>query len=135
MRGPDNDSAGTRPRSSAAHADPDSDAHSMGMLAHLLGSVLGCVLGPLGLLGPLMLWLSMRKDHPFIDDQGKEASNFQLHLLIWHAGAFVLQLLGFGLFSPDVVPRALSLVFGLIAASRARRGIAYRYPVTIRVIQ
>ncbi len=45
MRGPDNDSAGTRPRSSAAHADPDSDAHSMGMLAHLVGSVLGCVLG------------------------------------------------------------------------------------------
>ena len=135
-RGPEDEAAsGTSSPARAGSADPTNEAHSMGMLAHLLGAVLGCVLGPLGLIGPLMIWLSMRTDDPFIDEQGKEAINFQLHLLIWHAGAFVLAVAGFALFSPHYVPRALSLVFGLLGARDARRGTSYRYPFTTRVIR
>ena len=50
------------------------------MLAHLLGALLG-------FLGPLIIWLVKKDDHPFVAEQSKEALNFQLTLLIWYVAA------------------------------------------------
>src|SRR4051794_22840279 len=50
---------------------PTKDAVTMGMLCHLLGIFTG-------FLGPLIIWLLKKDEHPFIDDQGKEALNFQI---------------------------------------------------------
>src|SRR2546423_4278523 len=53
---------------------PDEDSKTMAMLAHLLGI--------LGFLGPLIIWLIKKDQSPFVNDQGKEALNFHLTLLI-----------------------------------------------------
>ncbi|ADU52047.1 hypothetical protein Tmar_1964 [Thermaerobacter marianensis DSM 12885] len=46
---------------------------------------------PLGnLLGPLVLWLVKRNDHPFIDRQGKEALNFQISVTLYAVVLIVL---------------------------------------------
>ncbi|MEC7445671.1 MAG: DUF4870 domain-containing protein, partial [Planctomycetota bacterium] len=47
------------------------DVANMAMLAHLLGALVG-------FLGPLILWVVKKDEHEFIDDQSKEALNFQL---------------------------------------------------------
>ena len=51
------------------------DVANLAMLAHLLGALVG-------FLGPLILWVVKKDEHEFIDDQSKEALNFQLTLLI-----------------------------------------------------
>src|SRR6266852_3321441 len=53
------------------------DDKTMGMICHLLGIILG-------IIGPLIIWLIKKDQSKFVDDQGKEALNFQIVLLILH---------------------------------------------------
>ena len=92
------------------------DVANMAMLAHLLGALVG-------FLGPLILWVVKKDEHEFIDDQSKEALNFQLTLLIWHFGAIVIVVLSCGLiFFAPLVPVALQLIFGIMGAVSASKG-------------
>ena len=93
---------------------------------HLLGALVG-------FLGPLILWVVKKDEHEFIDDQSKEALNFQLTLLIRHFGAIVIAVLSWGfIFFAPLVPVALQLIFGIMGAVSASKGERYRYPMTIR---
>ena len=101
------------------------DARNMAMLAHLLGLI--------GFLGPLLIWLLKKDDDQFIDDQGKEALNFQLTLLIGYLIGGVLTLILIGI----LVVLALGImhiVFAIMGALKAKEGIAYRYPICIRFL-
>ena len=99
------------------------------MLAHLLGALLGFI-------GPLIIWLVKKDDHPFIDDQGKEALNFQLTVLIWYVGATVITMVTCGfLFFVMFVPMLLQIIFGIIGTVQANNGLYYRYPMSIRFIK
>ncbi|MDN5862008.1 MAG: DUF4870 domain-containing protein [Salinisphaera sp.] len=107
---------------------------------HLLG-FLGLVV-PFGhILGPLFLWLIQREGRPFVDDQGREAVNFQISftlwaiiggalffLLIWTVIVPILVFIGF------IVLGIVWLVCTILAAVRASRGDAYRYPWTLRLL-
>ena len=53
----------------------ESDERTMSLLAHILGGVT-CV------VGPLIIWMLKKDESPFVDDQGKEATNFQITMLI-----------------------------------------------------
>jgi len=105
------------------------DEKMMGMLAHMLGIVVGFV-------GPLIIWLIKREESKFIDDQGKEALNFQLTMLIgWVVCSFLAVVTcGFGgvLYLPMFV---LVVVFSIIGGLKAKEGVLYRYPLTIRMIK
>ena len=35
------------------------------------------------ILGPLLIWILKKEEFPFVDDQGKEALNFQLSITIY----------------------------------------------------
>ncbi len=98
------------------------------MLAHLLGALLG-------FLGPLIIWMTKKDTSAFVDDQGKEALNFQLTVLIIHLVGFVLVVVSCGfLFFIPLVPWMLQLIFGIIGSTKANQGEYYRYPFTIRMI-
>ena len=59
-------------------AMPDSEARKWAMIAHLAGFI-GYLMPVIGsLIGPLLVWQLKKDQHPFIDDQGKEALNFQI---------------------------------------------------------
>jgi len=104
---------------------PDKDSITMAMLCHLLGIFTG-------FLGPLIIWLIKKDSSPFVDDQGKEALNFQLTALI----ATVACMFGFCLMPFLLAAVHITrLVFSIIATVKANQGIAYRYPVTIRLIR
>ncbi|HZV47575.1 MAG TPA: DUF4870 domain-containing protein, partial [Thermodesulfovibrionales bacterium] len=63
--------------------DVEQKVRNWGMLCHLgaLAAFLGIPLGHL--LGPFIIWLIKKNDHPFIDEQGKESLNFQISMSIY----------------------------------------------------
>jgi uncharacterized protein len=104
---------------------PDKDSITMGMLCHLLGIFTGFV-------GPLIIWLIKKDSSPFVDDQGKEALNFQITALIATIGS----IFGFCFMHiVFIVVQVARLVFSIIATVEASKGVAYRYPVTLRLIK
>ncbi|HYE75506.1 MAG TPA: DUF4870 domain-containing protein [Blastocatellia bacterium] len=111
------------------------DDRTMAMFCHLAG-VAGLIIFPviLNVVGPLIVW-SMKKDQSwFIDDQGKEAVNFQISLSIYLfiASLTVIVLIGF-LLAPAVWLGGV--ILSIIAALKANEGGTYRYPMTIRFIK
>ncbi|MDR1350393.1 MAG: DUF4870 domain-containing protein [Zoogloeaceae bacterium] len=105
------------------------DDKNLALLAHLLGIVLG-------FLGALVIWL-INKDNPqkaFVNDQAKEALNFQLTLLIAYfvSGALIIVVIGIFLLPVLVIG---NIVFCIIAGIAAGKGTEYRYPITLRLIK
>ncbi len=110
-----------------AGPEPDSDSRTMAMLAHLLAIFIG-------FLGPLIIWLVKKDQSPFVNDQGKEALNFQLTVLIAWFVAGLLACLVVGIFLFPLIWIG-NLILCIIAAVKANRGEAYRYPFNIRFIR
>jgi len=106
---------------------PSKDDRTMAMLCHLLAIVLGFI-------GPLIIWLIKKDGSQFVDDQGKEALNFQLTMLIAFAvsGLSICIFIGFVLLPAVAI---FDLVFCIIAAVKANGGEAYRYPINIRMVK
>jgi uncharacterized Tic20 family protein len=110
-----------------------------GMFAHLAG-VAAILLGGMGFLGPLIVWLVKKDQMPFVNDQGKESLNYQINVLVLLAVlgpiSVIMAFLTFGLI---LIPAGaafvvLAIVMPIVAAMKANTGEAYRYPLIIRVI-
>lgn len=114
--------------------DADKNARTMGMLCHLLGLLILTQLSFGQIWGPLILWLVKRDDHPFIDEQGKEALNFQISMTIYMLLCVPLVFVGIGILLL-VALQILDVVLCIIAGLKANEGIAYKYPFTIRFIK
>jgi uncharacterized Tic20 family protein len=110
---------------------PDANARQWAMIAHL-SALAGLVIG-LNWLGPLIVYLVKKDEHPFIADQSREALNFNISVFIYIIAAAVLILLFIGILLLPAVAIAW-LVLTIIAAIRANNGEAYRYPLTIRLV-
>lgn len=112
----------------------DKDAKLWGMLCHL-AAFIGFIGVPFGhILGPLVIWLVKREGMPFVDDQGKESLNFQISMTIY---GFVAGLLCFVLIGIPLLILLLiaDVVLIIVAAIKANSGVAYRYPITIRLVK
>lgn len=112
---------------------PTQDERTWGMLAHL--TAFSGFLIPLGsVIAPLIVWLVKRDQSEFVGDQGKEALNFNISVLL--AGVvcgvlvwiFIGILLGVALFF-------YWLAMTIVAGIKASEGIRYRYPFTLRLIK
>ncbi len=81
-----------------------------------------------------VLW-SLKKDtSAFINDQGKEALNFQITVFIGGLICFALAFVCIGFFLALGLAVA-TLILGIIAALKAKEGVVYRYPVCLRLIK
>ncbi|MGI8978800.1 MAG: DUF4870 domain-containing protein [Pirellulaceae bacterium] len=103
---------------------PTADDRTWAMLAHI-SPIVG-----LGFIGPLVVWLIYKDKSPFVADQAKESLNFNLAVLVvvricvaTCVGIVVAPVVGIG-----------ALVYQIIAAMEANKGVWYRYPYTIRMI-
>lgn len=106
---------------------PSVDDRNLAMLAHLLGMVTGFI-------GALVIWLLKREQSPFVDEQGKEALNFQLTMLIAVIGAWMLMFVLIGFFLLPLLLLA-NFVFCILAAVAVSNGKPYRYPVALRLLK
>ena len=111
-----------------------SEERNWGMLCHLtaLSMLVGIPLG--NILGPLIIWLIKKEQYPFVDDQGKEALNFQISMLIYILISAVLIIILVGIVLLPIVI-ILDIVYTVIAAISASNGQAYRYPMSIRFVK
>ena len=105
------------------------DARSMALLSHLLGVFTSIIV-------PLIIWLIKKDEDPFIEDQSKEALNFQITIMLGYLAAGIVTVVTFG-FGGVLFPIIMigNLVFGIIAALKSNEGIAYHYPLTLRLIK
>lgn len=114
------------------------------MFAHLsalVGGLLTSAAGGWGcFIGPLVIWLVKKDTMPFVDDQGKEALNFNITVAIVLLALVLLTVLTLGIGLLITVPLGVIvgiawLVLTVIAAIKANEGVAYRYPLTLRLIK
>ena len=113
----------------AATATVSADDAKLAMLAHLLSIVFGFI-------APLIIWM-ISKDQPqkgFVADQAKEALNFQITVIIalCIAGVLIVIFIGILLFPMVLV---VNFVLCILAGLKAREGVDYRYPFTLRLLK
>lgn len=118
--------ASTTPEPQSAGMPPK-DSCTMGMLAHLLGIFTGFI-------GALIIWLVKKDSDPFVDDQGKEALNFQITVVIAWIVAGLLSFVVIGCFLLPVIGIG-NLVLCIMGAMAASKGERYRYPFALRLIK
>ncbi|TAK53279.1 MAG: DUF4870 domain-containing protein [Gammaproteobacteria bacterium] len=108
------------------------------MFAHL-SALVGFVVPFGNVIGPLVIWLIKREQMPFVNDQGREALNFNITAGLVGLVLIALTAMSFGigifLTAPIGVVLAIAwLVLTIIAAIKANEGQAYRYPVCLRLV-
>ena len=109
----------------------------MSMFSHLGGGI-GTFIsgGMLGFVAPLILMMTKGKESAFIDEQSKEALNFQLVMLIAFFVAMVLSVVTCGIGAILYLPISLvGGIFGVIGGMAANKGEAYKYPFNIRMVK
>ena len=133
------------PASSDVQGGISAEERQWAMFAHLSALAGGIITagwaGSIGcFLGPLVIWLMKKETMPFVDDQAKEALNFNITVAIAFFILFDLTLgtLGIGIIitGPLMILIGLAwLVFTVIAAIKSNEGVAYRYPFAIRLVK
>ena len=110
------------------------DARMWAMICHLAG-LAGIIVPIIGnVVAPLIVWQIKKEEDPFIDEQGKEAVNFQISMSLYMVICIPLCFICIGAFLTPAVA-IFYLIFLLIAAVNANNGHHYRYPLTIRFIK
>ena len=86
------------------------------------------------IIGPLVVWLVKRQESAFVDENGKEAVNFQISMTIYYivATVLILALIGFVILPALFV---FNIVCTIMAAVKANDGKEFRYPLCIRFIK
>ncbi len=103
--------------------------NTLAMLAHLLPILTG-------FLGPLVIWLVKKDDSQacFVTAQAKESLNFQITVAIALLASVILTFVVIGGVLMPIIILA-NVVLCIVAALKANDGVAYRYPVALRLIK
>jgi uncharacterized Tic20 family protein len=137
LAGPASDPSGAAsatPAAAASTGSPTIEERNWAVVCHLsaLAGLVVWVIG--GVLGTLIVWLWKKEGRPFVDDQGREAVNFQLTVLIAAAFCYALVFVFIGV--PLLIALGIfNLVCIVLAAIKASEGVAYRYPINLRLIK
>ena len=100
--------------------------------------------GILSVIPSLIIFLVFKDRGRFVAQESKEALNFQITLAIVQVANFIigsiLTLVTFGLwaFIQGLIAFALvvvAIIFSIIGFTKAKDGIAYRYPFAIRLVK
>ena len=110
------------PEESTPSIETSHEARNMAMLCHIFGATL--------FFGPLIIWLSEREKHRFVDEHGRAAINYQISLLIYYAACSILAIVVIGAILACLLTIA-HVVMIVMGALKAKRGEPWRYPIAI----
>ena len=102
---------------------------TLALLTHLSGIILGFIV-------PLVIWLTNKdkSDKGWLNDQAREALNFQITIAIAWVVAIVLSAVAIGFLLYPVIWIG-NLILCILAGIKANEGVAYRYPFALRLIK
>ena len=102
---------------------------TLALLTHLSGIILSFIV-------PLVIWLTNKdkSDKGWLNDQAREALNFQITIAIAWVVAIVLSAVAIGFLLYPVIWIG-NLILCILAAIKANEGVAYRYPFALRLIK
>jgi uncharacterized Tic20 family protein len=125
--------------------DIPAEERTWAMMAHLSALLGGLLTASFGrgwgcFIGPLIIWLIKKDTMPFVDDQAKEALNFNITVAIASLVLLVLSIVTFGIGLIIAIPMWIVigiawLVLTIVAAIKANEGVRYRYPFALRLIK
>ena len=125
--------------------EPSAEQRQWAMFAHLSALAGAILTGAWGggwgcFIGPLIIWLVKKDTMPFVDDQAKEALNFNITVAIVAVVLVLLTVMTLGIGLVIAIPVGIVvgiawLVFTIIAAVKANEGVRYRYPFTLRLVK
>lgn len=113
------------------------DEKQWAMYCHM-SAVIGVVLCFLTPLGPLVCWQAKRQTSKFVDENGKEAVNFQLNVFVLVLITAFLATITPGGGVLLILPLGAVIyggVMAVLAGMKANEGKEYRYPAIVRVIK
>lgn len=123
---------------------PSAEEKQWALFAHLSAIGGAIVTGPFFavgcFLGPLIIWLVKKDTMPFVADQAKEALNFNITIALIGVALMILIAITLGIFIFVALPVGGIicigwLVFTVVAAIKASEGVAYRYPIALRLVK
>ena len=102
------------------------EARNMAMLCHLLGIV--------GFFAPLVIWLSEKDKHKFVNEHGLAAMNYHISIIIYYIASCILCfiIIGFFMLTALVV---MHIIFVIMGAIKANNGKPWEYPIAIRFLK
>ncbi len=140
-----NETTPVTPPPAEAAGTPSADEKLWALFAHLSILVGGAITGGWGFsigsfLGPLIIWIIKKDTMPFVNDQAKEALNFAITISIIGFALLMITIMSLGIGAILTIPLLLfvglgALILVIMAAVKANEGVAYRYPLTIRLIK
>ena len=84
----------------------------------------------IGIIAPLIIWQTTKKDNPLIDQHGRNAMNWVISSTLYSA-ILPLTVIGIALLP---VLAALGVIFPIIAAVRAGKGRVWSYPLSLNIL-
>ena len=120
-----------QPTMLAPATEATAEAKRWAAMSHL--SAFAMFLGIPSLIGPFVVWL-WKRDIPYVDEQGKEALNFNISFLLYGVASALLIIVLVGLVLLPIV-FVTWFVLVIVASVKASAGEDYRYPLTIPFIR
>lgn len=124
----------------APYDPPATEARRWAMFCHL-GGLAWVIPFPLtNIIVPVVIWISKREIDRYVDDQGKEAINFQITMTIYWlvaaVGVYLLKqvLIGYLFFWLPLLIMIAQLGGSVVGAIRAHDGEKFRYPFILRFL-
>lgn len=104
------------------------------MLTHLspLLSLIGIPF--IHIIAPLVVWQVKKNEMSFASSEAKECLNFQISCTIYALVSLLLMLIVIGFFTIIAV-MIFAIVYSIIAGIKANDGVAFRYPLNLRLIK
>jgi hypothetical protein len=103
------------------------------MLCHF-STYIGFIFPFGNIIVPLIIWLSKREDIPLVEDQGREALNFQISMTIYFVISGILCIILIGI--PILIGLIIfDFIITIVAAISANDGKYYRYPINLKLIK
>lgn len=109
-----------------------SDDRTWGILVHATAFV-GFVVPFGNIIAPLLIWAIKKEDSRFVDENGKQAINFQITWTILLIGALISVILVVGLLLLPLLLLAW-IILVCLAIIRASEEEVYEYPLTIEFL-
>lgn len=107
----------------------ETNSREYSMFLHL-SLLIGLIFPWIGLIVPIVLWL-VKKEEPFIDQNGKIVANWLISSIIYSIVGLILSVIviGFVVLLGLVV---CHIVFAIIGAMKAKEGELWHYPLSIK---